>query len=253
MRRVILLIALTACTHSEGRSTKPLAEPEPVTVTVPVSPSSSASASTPLSSASAAIPEAPAKTLALHLVPLGDVDALTMSETKTALEAHAGVGGAKVVVTIEPAVALPKSAQSSEKARYRAEKLLDVLEALPLTGDVTHAKVMGVADIDIVTEKNGNPNWGILGLGAIDGRCSVISTYRMRRKFEKGGGASDAVVRERLWKITLHELGHTLGLQHCPTKGCIMEDGHGTVKTIDGETELCAPCAQKFKDAVEAL
>jgi archaemetzincin len=60
-------------------------------------------------------------------------------------------------------------------------------------------------------------------------------------------------VRERLWKISLHELGHTLGLEHCPTKGCIMEDGHGTVKTTDAETELCAPCAAKFKASVEAL
>ena len=195
----------------------------------------------------------PAKVLALHLVPLGDVDVLTMTETADALRAHAGVGGASVVVTLETAVPLPKSAQSTEKARYRAEKLLDVLATMPLTGDLTHAKVMGVAEIDIVTEKNGNPNWGILGLGAIDGRCSVISTYRMRRKFEKGGGAPDALVRERLWKISLHELGHTLGLVHCPTKGCIMEDGHGTVKTIDGETELCAPCAKQFKDAVDAL
>ena len=252
MRSLAIGIALIfqGCTRDA-----PVSAPSPLPVDVPGSASTaSASASVPPSAVASVevVPEVPAKNLALHLVPLGDVDATTMSETAEALRTHAGVGGATVVVTVESAVPLPKSAQSSDKARYRADRLLDVLAALPL-GDVTHAKVMGVTDVDIVAEKNGNPNWGILGLGAIDGRCSVISTYRMRRKFEKGGGASDAVVRERLWKISLHELGHTLGLQHCPTKGCIMEDGHGTVKTIDGETELCAPCATKFKDAVSAL
>jgi archaemetzincin len=253
--RLLIALGLAACARGEPRTTKPLPEPEPAVVPAGLVPTAaSATASTVTASPSAtAIPEPPAKILALHLVPLGDVDALTMTQTKTALETHAGVGGAKVVVTIEPAVPLPKSAESTDKGRYRAEKLLDLLAGLTLGGDLTHAKVMGVAELDIVTDKNGNPNWGILGLGAIDGRCSVISTYRMRRKFDKGGGASDDVVRDRLWKISLHELGHTLGLEHCPIKGCIMEDGHGTVKTTDAETELCPSCASKFKDSVEAL
>ena len=48
------------------------------------------------------------------------------------------------------------------------------------------------------------------------------------------GGASEALVRERLWKVAIHELGHTLGLPHCPNNGCLMQDAHGTVKTDCG-------------------
>ncbi len=191
------------------------------------------------------LPPKKAPRLVLHLVPLGDTTTETMTKTADALSSHAPLD-----VVVETAVAMPKSAESSEKGRYRAEKLLDLLEALPIDADGKHGKIMGVAELDIVTEKNGAKNWGILGLGAIDGRVSVISTYRMKRAFEKGGGAAEPLVRERLWKVSLHELGHTLGLDHCPVKGCIMEDGHGTVKTIDGETALCDSCAAKFTAAL---
>ena len=228
---------LLACTGS--RSVVPRDEPGATAASVATSASGSASASRTADN------EKPAPKLALHLVPIGDVTDDAVKETATALTDHA-----PVVVTIEKRGALPKEAESSEKGRYRAEKLLDWLAKRDLAKG---GKIMGVTDIDIVTEKNGILNWGVLGLGAIDGRMAVISTYRMKRKWEKGGGASETLVRSRLWKISLHELGHTLGLPHCPNKGCIMEDAQGTVKTVDDETALCADCSKRFSDAVDAL
>src|SRR5204863_9189801 len=109
-------------------------------------------------------------------------------------------------------------------------------------------KWMSLTDVDIVAKKGTNDNWGVLGLGNVDGRCSVLSTFRMRRTWENGG-APDHVVRERPWKTAVHELGHTLGLPHCPYSGCIMEDAHGTVKTTDREVALCPDCARRFSEA----
>jgi archaemetzincin len=212
--------------------------PPPVVATAPSPPPSVVVA--PSISASTSSVAALEPRLTVHLLALGKVPEETIAQTAKSLREAAPID-----IVIEPARALPKSAETIEKNRYSADLLLEFLDDVPATKG---QKVMGIAEIDIVTEKNGNPRWGILGLGSIDGKTSVISTYRMRRKWE--GGAPEPVVRARLAKISLHELGHTLGLDHCPNKGCIMEDGHGTVKTVDAETVLCPRCEKLFADSV---
>ena len=180
--------------------------------------------------------------MVIHLVPIGPVPKDMIDQAVEGLRAHA-----PVEPVVEQAQGFPASSRTPEKNRYRAAALLDWLAGLPLekTG-----KIMGITESDIVHPKGSNPRWGILGLGSLDGRCSVLSTWRMKRKWENGG-APEALVRERLWKIAIHELGHTLGLEHCPTAGCIMEDAHGTVKTTDREKELCPSCASRYQRAIE--
>ena len=47
----------------------------------------------------------------------------------------------------------------------------------------------------------------------------------------------------RTVKVVNHELGHVLGLGHCPKEGCLMADARGTIKTVDGEPgPLCELC-----------
>jgi len=182
--------------------------------------------------------------MVVHLVPIGVVPKDMLDEAVKGLRDHAPVDP-----VVEQAQDFPVSARSKEKNRYRAEALLSWLAGLPI--DKT-GKIMGITEADIFHPKGNNPTWGILGLGSLDGRCSVLSTWRMKRKWENGG-APDALVRERLWKIAVHELGHTLGLEHCPTAGCIMEDAHGTVKTTDREKELCPSCSARYVAAIQRL
>ncbi len=52
----------------------------------------------------------------------------------------------------------------------------------------------------------------------------------------------------RLVKVVNHELGHTLGLPHCPSAGCLMEDAKGTIVTVDNETgAFCDGCKKKLR------
>ena len=85
-------------------------------------------------------------------------------------------------------------------------------------------------------------DWGIFGQGWLGGRACVVSTYRLGR-----GKVSEDLFRERFVKVVNHEIGHTFGLDHCPTQGCLMADAEGTIKTVDQEAGgLCQGCRQRL-------
>ena len=138
-------------------------------------------------------------------------------------------------------IELPDWTRNEAKTRYRAEKLLDVLEQrLPEGGD----RILGLTGVDISTTKGQYPDWGILGLATIDGTRCVISKFRTSR-----GTKTALDARIRLGKVAVHEVGHTLGLEHCPHVGCLMEDARGTVFTCDREYDLCSECRSKLAEA----
>lgn len=138
----------------------------------------------------------------------------------------------RVRLEVASPVALPKTAFYAQRQRYRAEKLLDYLANLSTPG----AKVvLGLTAVDISTTKGAIADWGILGLATLDGRSAVLSSFRCKR-----GAKNAAHVRARFAKTAVHELGHSFGLEHCATAGCIMHDGEGSVLTTDGERDLCA-------------
>lgn len=140
---------------------------------------------------------------------------------------------------------LPKDAYYPPRKRYRAEKLLRVLETrLPADS----VRILGVTASDISTTKPPHADWGILGLATIGGPAAVISSFRARR-----GATDDAHAGTRLSKTTVHELGHGFGLEHCPRRGCLMADGQGTVATTDQNEDLCPDCRSSLKRRGVAL
>ncbi|MBS1704890.1 MAG: matrixin family metalloprotease [Armatimonadetes bacterium] len=140
-----------------------------------------------------------------------------------------------VQVIVYKAVALPKSAFYQPRSRYRAEKLLDFLA--PMAPD--QGSILGLTDVDISTAKGKIVDWGVFGLGRMPGQACVISSYRLGKNIEKVSRL------ERLARVAVHEVGHNLGLPHCPTKNCLMEDAKGLISTVDSETDFCKLCRKK--------
>lgn len=137
-------------------------------------------------------------------------------------------------VRMLPRVDLPAGAYYPRGKRYRADALLDFLAPrLPADG----LRILGLTGVDISTTKGKVYDWGILGLGSLDGASGVLSSFRCHRK-----ASSAEHARQRLAKVAVHETGHTLGLDHCPRHGCIMEDAEGTVLSTDREYDLCPRC-----------
>ncbi len=172
----------------------------------------------------------PAKKTIIAIQPLGEVKQERIDIVKKGLEAAFGLK----VETIE-AKPLPKEAWYEPRSRYRAEKLLTFLDE---KSEAKYRIVIGLTSKDISTTKDEHEDWGIFGLGELDGRVCLVSTFRLNAR-----GADEAKLRERMRKVAIHEVGHVMGLPHCPTKGCVMRDAESSILTVDEETgEFCEKC-----------
>jgi archaemetzincin len=81
----------------------------------------------------------------------------------------------------------------------------------------------------------------VFGEAQMGGRCALVSTHRLRQEFY-GLPHDPELLRERLLKEAVHELGHTMELTHCDDYDCVMASSH-SVEWIDQKTpHLCPIC-----------
>jgi predicted Zn-dependent protease len=138
---------------------------------------------------------------------------------------------------------------------FAAEGLLDgraVLGALSDDLSLDAVRTVGIAAQAVRYEGCDD----CFGLGQTEGKVAVVSVRRIGRVRERerlGEGAARAQerFRRRLYKIVIHELGHTflsVDRPHCPERGCLM----GPVLDLgdlDGlSTSFCAGCRKKIAE-----
>ena len=133
---------------------------------------------------------------------------------------------------------LPDSLWSSNRKRYRAEKLLQFLKFNH--PEHTGARVILVTDKDLGIVSGADSLRGANGLSYQNGNFAVISDYRLHQYLRPQDS-----VNYYLSKVALHEAGHMLGLNHCKSIGCIMEavEAKQHITTLKG---FCPQCRKKL-------
>ena len=143
-------------------------------------------------------------------------------------------GYLRLKVKAQPPVALASSAFVPERHQYDAALILSMLEN---TIPVDCHKLIGVTAVDLCIPIFTH----VFGEARQNGRAAVVSIFRMAT-MDDGSIPTEAVVYERIAKVTLHELGHLFNLIHCDDKHCLMHFS-GNLQELDRMSLLyCRYC-----------
>lgn len=135
-------------------------------------------------------------------------------------------------VCVLPKIKMPLNSYYTPNHRYRADNIINNLKSSVGKDTI----VVGLTHYDISSTKGKYKDYGLIGLGFMSGNACVVSTFRLK-KVNKN---------EQLVKVVLHEIGHNLGLPHCPVKTCLMRDAKGG-NPIDEEKGFCNICNKKAR------
>ena len=185
----------------------------------------------------AATPEVTEEYPVIVVVPLGDP-----SEDLVKFIAESLQKRFLLTVRVTDPEPLPEVAWYPPRKRWRAEKLLKHLKQMDV-GDAW--RVTGITEEPISTTKGERYDYGIAGLADMGGKASVLTSYLFRRVKKKN--------RKRYLRymenLIIHEVGHTLGLDHCPLVRCIMADAKGNALRAArlSINEFCPRCTRQLR------
>ena len=126
----------------------------------------------------------------------------------------------------------------SEDAGRRQFHSTAILQRLERAYD-PDARILGVTTCDLFVPVL----TFVFGEAQLDGNCAVVSTARLLEE-SYGMPKSVDLLRERLFKEAVHELGHTFGLRHCSDWRCVMTSSHGVERLDVKEATFCAVCGR---------
>jgi archaemetzincin len=125
---------------------------------------------------------------------------------------------------------------SEKRKQYHSHMILSEVQGYAVRKTSLN-RVLGVVDADIfVPELN-----FVFGEATYPGKAALISLWRLKPEFH-GDASNVSLFLERALKEAVHELGHTLGLGHCPRSSCVMHFSNSISDTDIKQSLFCDKC-----------
>lgn len=128
---------------------------------------------------------------------------------------------------------IPAAAYNRQRCQYDAEIITNFLTHHPKVSSYDH--LLGIIDRDLYV-----PHLNFVFGLAID-RVAIISILRFRQEFY-GLPIDDRLFSHRTIVEGVHELGHTLNLDHCSNPTCVMCFSNSILDTDRKSSTFCSGC-----------
>lgn len=144
-------------------------------------------------------------------------------------------------------LALPGPAFDRKRGQYNSTMILNDVQSFAIHR-MDLNRVLAIIDADIYTS---GLNY-VFGEAYVAGKAGLISLWRLKPEFY-GEAADSGAFELRTQKESVHELGHTLGLAHCPKSYCVMHFSNSIFEVDKKQSLFCDQCYLNASIAITKL
>jgi archaemetzincin len=130
---------------------------------------------------------------------------------------------------------IPRESYNPERRQYDSSIILSNISKYSMNKAAD--RVLGITDCDLYVPRL---NF-VFGLAQNPGKAAIISLYRLKPEFY-GHPSNIKLFKERAVKEAVHEVGHTLGLEHCQNSACVMYFSNSILDTDRKTATFCKRC-----------